>query len=782
MPDTRLTVDLTRNDLLEMEGLLCESLSNCFSFTGHALYFPTANAPDGPVLLPRERRLLLPLQWRNSQLGVFMANGVRTRELTPLRSLLPGMAKLCLEKLAYAKAMRTDPITGLFTEPTLYAEIEAAAAGVRDFLETPEGPARPMSSFPELFMGLVVVRIVNADQLLREGFGFHDAALRELAAAARSVLPSDVTAARSGPDEFALLLPAGGRMACHELAGEILKAMSKVLLVGQSAAHIPLSLCAGHAVYPQDLHGSSMALSMYEQSRRFMSRARLAADVASRTAELGGARPVMAYAHIVREGGRVLFREAPGRYVISLGRQTGAREGQRFAVQDDEDGDIAELFVIEVRDRESLAELMHVADPARLPAQGDGLVLLEGDWDAAGEKAAQDGKDGADASVQGAEGEEGSPERLSLGSFFRRVAEEQGRCRAFVLAVVRMDEAGRHVDAMPAWMRRMPSTAGTLVGEYGSNGLAFFHPETDVSRLLPVYRALHGDLEEAGLGCAIGLAGFPFLHLTRDEMRECVVKALECAMLLEGTRVAPFDSLAINIHADRLYSQGDVLGAIDEYKLALLADDRNAMAWNSLGICMAVLGKHTEAKRHFLKALACADATLAGQVQYNLGTVCQRIGHVRAAFNHYRACLAASPGHLFAHVRLGQLHERSGRRNKAREHYEKASELEGSYPAHAGIGARLLARLAVSRRGGEEARELLHEALRRNPQDPVAMLMLAERYLEGGEDPSIVEILARRSLSLWDRPEGWMMLAKALKALGKEKEADKARERAESPA
>jgi tetratricopeptide (TPR) repeat protein len=290
-------------------------------------------------------------------------------------------------------------------------------------------------------------------------------------------------------------------------------------------------------------------------------------------------------------------------------------------------------------------------------------------------------------------------------------------------------------------------------------------------------------LAGAGVGCAIGIAGFPFLHLSREEVRECAVKALEFAMLLEDEpRIGTCGSLALNVHADRLYSQGDVFGAIEEYKLALLDDDRNAMAWNSLGVCKAVLGRRPEARRHFLKALACGDPAMTAQVQYNLGAVSQHLGQVRSAFSHYRACLAAAPDHLFAHVRMGQLYERRGRKSDARRHYEIVSSLEGAYPAHAGLGARLQAGLAVGRRAGGEARELLHEALRRNPRDAAAMLMLAEQYLGAGEDPSIAEVLARRSLALQDNPAGWRTLARALEAMGRDADARKAWDRAESAA
>ena len=77
-----------------------------------------------------------------------------------------------------------------------------------------------------------------------------------------------------------------------------------------------------------------------------------------------------------------------------------------------------------------------------------------------------------------------------------------------------------------------------------------------------------------------------------------------------------------------------------------------------------------------------------------------------------------------------------------------------------------------------EARELLHEALLRNPQDAASMLLLANIYLDGNEDPAVAELLARKSAGLHDRPEAWQTLARALRALDREDEARLAEARA----
>lgn len=192
-------LELERGDLMEMEGLLLQSLASFFSFSGHALYFPTQNAPDAPLLLPHERRLLLPLSWRERLLGVCMLHGVRAREIRPLLPSLPALAALCLENLARAKACRTDPVTGLATEEALFERMEGEAARVRAHLDDPARPDDRPAPLHRLCMGLVLLRLCNGEETARQaGFAFAGDFLGALAAACRAALPSDVLAARCG--------------------------------------------------------------------------------------------------------------------------------------------------------------------------------------------------------------------------------------------------------------------------------------------------------------------------------------------------------------------------------------------------------------------------------------------------------------------------------------------------------------------------------------------------------------------------------------------------------
>ncbi len=842
-------LELAREDLMEMEGLLCEQLSSFLTFSGHALYFPTSKASEEPQLLARERRLLLPLRRGDQLLGVAMLHGVKARTVRPLLPFLPAIVTLCLENLARAKAMRTDSVTGLATEQTLFAQMENAAERLRAYLEEPGAEASGPAPLHWLCMGLVLLRLANGDSIVRRGgHAFAEKYLMALADACREALPSDVLAARVGRWEFALLFPASGRGACHKLARAALTRMEAVRMPYPLLKKpVRPRLCAGHALYPQDMRGTEMLLEMHDQARLCMDRARLAADVAGQDADYAETveSRIMPFARILQEGGMVLESLPLGRVRLSLGRQAKAREGMRFALWGRaENGSPrykGELVVLHTRDTDSVAEALHLVDVTCRPEVGDRLTLLgeapvlspdldEQDFSAArpsipdaaaaaleqdqkqtrkqGQKQCQAGsgetEKSASASAPSVECEGGL---CGHGDFLNRFAVEAERRSRFTLCLLRLepgnadagdgaldgthDAANRQgsIDtALLVWRSAIeraqtgqaPNEAQgptqslhlPLAGRYGSNSLIFFHPDAEAQSLASLYEDVCGELNRRGFSAAVGLAGYPFLQFRRGEMPDYAMKALEYALLLPDPKVGVCNSLALNISADRRYSLGDVFGAVEEYKLALLADEANAMAWNSLGVCMAALGRQHEARRHFAEALRHGpDTALAEQIYYNLGTVCQGLGERRAAAQYYRQCVKVSPEHLFAHIRLGQLCEQGGRRADARRFYEKAAAIEDARPGAPSLARRHLARVAVRQRKGGEARELLHEALVRNPQDAASMLLLANIYLDSNEDPAMAELLARKSAGLHDRPEAWETLARALRKLGREEEA-----------
>lgn len=822
---------------MEQERLLCASLAGFFPFSGHALYFPTGDAPLIPELLPRERRLLLPLIWKGHHLGVLMLTGVGVRQTRRLLPHLPAIAALCLGTVAREQAMHRDASTGLLTENALLSRLEMEAERLRNALADPaadsasdpaddsagvsagrDGRSAPLH---RLCTGMVVLRWTDGAACARSlGHSFCETMMRLLAEACQTALTSDIQAGRLNDFEIGLLFLASGRTACQRVAQKCLELMSAVRLEDPvTLVQVRPLVCAGHALYPQDMQGTEMALAMYDQARKLRDRARLAADAAARkAAEPGAVPPVTAlpFASLLREGGTVISRDGPDRLTVSLGRVVKAAEGMRFHVHAPvtdtgrRAGLKGEIVLLQVNDTDAVAELLSVEDPAFLPEPGDTLILNEYDPQrlASGAEVRTtvqtSGSDTGGARIPNEMGVVTTPEQNSQGDdtgtvlyghgeFLRRFSLERGQCARFVLALVRLVPKVGTDAAREAFLCRIPQIIASaaarmaapvprLAGRYGSQSCMLFHPDAAGEACVPLYCALCDEARQQGLDAAAGLAPYPLLEYGRAEMEACALKALEYALWLPEPRVGLCNSTALTMSADRRYSLGDIFGAIEEYKLALLADEHAVTARNSLGVCLAALGRREEALRHFRLALRHAsDARMRAKIAYNLGAVYQSLGDARMAARQYGRCLAYDPQHLYACLRLGQLSERRGRRTAARRFFERAATIEDALHGGQGAARRHLAGLAVRQRKDSEARELLHDALLRNPEDAAALLLLAETYLDAGEDPAMAEMLARKSARLQDSGRAWHILARALRALGKEQQARQAEARAAMP-
>lgn len=794
---------LVRHDLLHLEQRLRDSLAEIFSFAGHALYFPRDDEPAEPVWLPEERRLLLPLRREGELLGVFMARDADAERVPALIPALPGIARLCLDNLLLYKKTREDGLTGLATRQVLLDRLTEEAGLIRrEVLSGLSGAApgageqTPASEEGTGYgrLGLLVLRFTGLRAILAQtSHSFADRFTAELAEAFREALPADVLAARTGDYDIAALLPGADHARCESVASEALLRMAGVHLDDPLTGR-PLSVqpFAGYTIYPQDLDGQRGA-ELEEPAPALLGKALLAADTARRQED--GTR-ILAYGRLLREGGRILATLPGSRVRTSLGRGVGAREGQRFSVWSvrypvREQGEAGprqplykgEIVLIDLREADSTAEVLLLGDATWTLEPGDTLALLPEEH----------------GTRQGDAPEVTSPSDPVTGflrhsEFLARLGQAREGQSACSLALIQVTlpepEPGAGPDSMEqqaqarmgdvaqivarhlGWGQNEDEDTPRLVGRFALNSLVVFHATRGQEALTRRYALVSAEIARRHGKAAVGLAHWPFLDFSAAELLDCARKALDYALLLPEPHVGVFDSLALNISADKRHCRGDVFGAMDEYKRALLADPDNALAWNSLGVCAASLRRHSEALAHFQEAYRRTpqDASLA----YNLGVVHQNLGNAADAARHFEDCLRLAPEHLFAALRRGQLAEAAGDAEAARQHFLEAAQ---RHP-QSGLPCRHLARLALRRQDDAariEAREHLHKALILNPRDAVALSLMAKVYLDGGEDPELAESLARQSVALRpQRKAGWLELARALETLGRSREARQA--------
>ncbi len=791
------TINLDRSDLIELEADLVHSLQKILTFSSHSLYFPTAhNTPSDVQWISNERTLLIPLQMNNTNLGVFMARGAKAREVRRILPSLTSLSKLCLEHLLCIKQSRTDELTGLARMSQLLLRMEHDFDMVRSPLVVSTDNEYQGASY-KACMGLIVISCPALLNLAAElGYMFVNKAIASWAKCIQKNLPQQVLAARSAENECTILVPAATRTSCTKLAEEILKNINELTLEHpQSKRRINLKSVAGFALYPQDMENKRMGLPMAEQAPHLLYKARLAASIAhERNIFNTSVNNIMSYANIVTRGGLIKDILPHGQIVTNLGHQVGGAEGQCFSVWGEQHTCKGEIVLVDVKQNYATAEaILH--DPALPWKQGDTLHLEHDNIPATKINLPANSK-------QGVAQTSSLHEHITLLShteFLRHLTFEREAKASFAMALLRLNPKSGEMFGQEQAMQKLLELCNklhakqdkqnipTLYGKYGQISLVLFYPTKNAEHLYDFYVNLLQEAEKIDLKVAVGIASYPYLQCSKSDIFDYCHKALELALLLPSPQVGLMGSLALNISADQNYSRGNLFEAVEEYKLALLDDPNNAMAWNSLGVCMAALARPSEAKQYFKEALKIwkkyppteHNKSEFTSTLYNLGTLCQNLQELRSAARYFRQCIQNNNQHYFAHIRLGQLAENASKYRQARHHFNIAASYEDSHKEYGGMARRHLARVALRQRKNSEARELIHEALLRNPQDAIALCMLAKLYLESGEDPHMSEMLARKSVGL--RPEyapAWDVLSQSLQALGRTEDALHAQQKA----
>ncbi len=802
-PTAAPAAPLGQGDLIACEQFLREVLSRFLSFKTHSLYFPRAG--DDPALegfgpdfsqavhLSAERKVLVPLCAEGKLLGVFIARGASLGAPRTLLSLLPRVAAMALEQARLGKALATDALTGLATGETLLANLEREIERVQDrILPGAAALADPGLSGPRGGFGLVALDLDFFSRVAgRHGFLAAEAVLAQAGALFSRLCPQEGLAARLHDDLFGFFLPGASATRCREAAEGFVRELSRLSFpVAATGESFGLTASAGVAAYPQDLRGGQFAAPPAEQARLLWRKARKALAVAK---DLGRDQ-VMACHRILAEGGVVLETLPLSRLAVSLGRFAEAEAGQRFLVwspRDERQRDIrksdgervfgrsptvfkGEIVLLEVGEDMAFAEVLQLTDPHLSIAPGDRLLLAQ---EESGDEAAPAGPD--------------APPRRDKASglygrrdFLRLAAADREKRQAFSMVLAQAPETPREGGperpaeadlAEAAAICRAHFGQETLSGRFSSSKIVLYLPERDPESLRGPAEAAQAALAERLGQAAVGIAGYPCLDYSRADVAENCRKALDHALLLpEGPKVAVFDSLSLTVSGDRLFAMGDVYAAMEEFKQALLSDEDNILARNSLGICLARLGRAEAARAEFTRVIGRDPKNT--MALYNLGCVCRRLSETKAARTAFQKCLRADPGHVFSLLRLGRMAEEDRRYETARKYYRRAMGARNG-PA---LTLRHLARLAFVRGRLEEAREHLHQALLHDPKDAFSLHLMARLYLEEAQDPAIAEAMARQAAALRpDRPEFWRELARALTAQGRDGEAREALARAE---
>lgn len=768
-----------KHDLMEAEKDLASCLGKFLRFKSLSVYFPGKAENRLLTFLPAEALLLLPARWRGETVAMLRLEGVEENII--FLPSLENLAEMILEKIFTEKLAMKDAGSGLSTEAGLFKFMEEELDAVKSGAGRLAFPA----DLYRLCFGMVVIRWGEDQKIAsRHDHEFMAYIYESLAKKLLYALPEKHLAAPLGKYEgrhdFGVLFNATGRDACFRLAVKLMDFMEKeTYMDALSGRKYRPRLYAGCALYPQDMSGEELGMPAFEQIIRFKNRAMLAAGLARNQEGDFIEDRILSFAGIAGKAGRILEGGSKDKIRINLGRLANVGKGMRFFVWgknrlSGEEFLKGQITVVKTEAKESVAEVFYLNKAENIPASGDRLSLpakenLEGLDDFGG--AASQGR------------------ILSNAEFLDLLPEKINDLDDFILLIIRLPE---NIDENPGLVAQVHSrylalreergldSSGAAAGKYGKDRIILLMPGASAEEEESVLTALFNE-REGRFAC--GIARFPYLDFKKMDMETNALKALEYAELLPKPYIGIFNSMAMTISADKKYSMGDTFGAIEEYKRAILADAENAIALNSLGVCMAALGKSAEAQSIWLESLEIApDGELKAGVCYNLGTLRQKAGANAEAFKWYRKALKNSGRHVFAWLRIGQLSELKGRKKSAKRYYLCAANLADVDSDVFAIARRRLARLSIDINEQSDGRGALRQLLLKNPYDVASMNILAELYLKENGDPAISEMLAKKSLQIMDNKEAWLILARSLDQAGRHDEARRAMERAEKRA
>lgn len=774
---------ITPEDLIRQESKLKESLLKVFSFTAGSIYFPR-QAPRSlrksqgcyqPLYLQAEKKLLLPLAVQDRLLGIFMAQNVQLQEPKTVCRLLKQYIEIFLENLYLQKLQETDPESGALHRQSLLRHLVQEIELIRHSNQ-PQDPAAADSSFRPYrsSFGLVLFYVHNLRHLsLNYGYAFTEQVLNAIAAKIMAFITGNQILGRAGEASFGLLLPQAGPARCQDTARSILDSLHALQLEYKvTEEKVNPGISCGFSNYPQDLTGPCLQQPLPEQASLLLGNCSLAAQTAH---NLGNIPEVLAFSEIINQGGRIIKNLAFNRILISLGKLSQAREGQRFLVTDLEPGPDqgpylenarakAEIILTRVDMEQSEGEILHLIDPSIYPEPGDRLLHQPAKQDYVEPEL---GLEQQDTALQP------SLELMPLRKFLISWQKARTRASRFCLSLCRSPALTKdnfqkiffdsEQDPACSPLSQELIHAGALLGEYSSNCWALYLPDQEKQTSMALLENLNNTLKE--LGCdnpSIGVAFYPCLNMHKAGILANARKALEHALLLAQPELVCFNSTSLTISADRLFNQNNLSTALEEYKLALLLDAENTLARNSLGICYARLGYTELAGQEFEKVLQQEPDN--HRALYNLGSISWQLGDIDLAQTCFESCLEKTLEPSFCLLRLGQIAEQKRQISRARELYTRAGQ---SSPGRR-FAFRFLGRLAFEQGQSAEAREHLHLALSNNPEDCEAMFLLARLYLQQDEDPEIAELLLSKSVALRpDQSEYVELLTQVLGSQGK---------------
>ncbi|MBW2109137.1 MAG: tetratricopeptide repeat protein [Deltaproteobacteria bacterium] len=249
---------------------------------------------------------------------------------------------------------------------------------------------------------------------------------------------------------------------------------------------------------------------------------------------------------------------------------------------------------------------------------------------------------------------------------------------------------------------------------------------------------------------SVGVAVYPFWPFDKNAVLANAHKALDHASFFGPNTITAFDAVSLNISADKLYQYGDIDGAIEEFKKALMVDSRNVNVHNSLGVCYGVQKKFNLAIKAFETAISLDPGDV--MATYNLGLAYLKQGNRDKALDLFLAAHRLDGTHPDIACHVGLCYQDKGEVERALSYLEPAAR---TAPNRATI-LRVLGDCYVHLDRLPEAVKAYEKAVKANPKDAKSLSALGQLYGRLGENLEVAIVLARESTVL--DPENGLFL------------------------